>query len=164
MAKHTQTSKNSLPETLSVWLTAAVFLVNVFSAWQLMDSSETWRLTVISTPLPVTVFPYKVHLKLQERVHSAEHVKLPVTPISRVSGPLIITFLGPSARHEPQIQAKALADTQKSPSVFLSGIISYFNRWYLLTRHHHYGLSCSVFLCRRVKCCTGEGVLVWRHL
>lgn len=126
MSKHTPTSKNSLPETLSVWLTAAVFPVNVFSAWQLMDSSETWRFTVMSTPLPVTVFPYKVHVKLQEGVHSAEHVKLAVTPISRASGPLIITFLGPSARREPQIQA--LADVQKSQSVFLSGIISSFDR------------------------------------
>lgn len=86
----------------------AVFPVNVFSAWQLKDSLEMWRFTVMSITLPVVVFPYKVHVKLQRGVHSAEHVKLAVTPISRDSGPAMVTFFGPSAREEPQIQAKGL--------------------------------------------------------
>lgn len=62
----------------------------------------------MSITLPVIVFPYKVHVKLQTGVHSAEHVKLAVTPISRDSGPAMATFFGPSAREEPQIQAKGL--------------------------------------------------------
>lgn len=60
----------------------------------------------MSITLPVTVFPYNVHEKLQEGEHSAEHVKLAVTPISRDSGPAMITSFGPSAREEPQIQYK----------------------------------------------------------
>ncbi len=114
LSKSTQTSNNSPPETLSVSLIAAVFPVNVFSAWQLKDSLETCRFTVMSITLPVIVFPYKVHVKLQAGVHSAEHVKLAVTPISRVSGPAMVTFFGPAAREEPQIQAKGLTDMQSS--------------------------------------------------
>lgn len=60
----------------------------------------------MSITLPVIVFPYKVHVKLQEGVQSAEHVKLAVTPISRASGPEMITFFGPSARKAAQIQLK----------------------------------------------------------
>lgn len=60
-------------------------------------------MTVMSITLPVIGFPYKVHVKLQEGVQSAEHVKLAVTPISRASGPEMITSFGPSARGEPQM-------------------------------------------------------------
>lgn len=103
MSKCAQTPDDSLPETLSVLLTVAIFPVNVFSAWQLMDSAETWRFTVMSMTGPFMVFPYKVHVKLQEGVQSAEHVKLAVTPISRASGPEMVVLFGPSAREEPQI-------------------------------------------------------------
>lgn len=74
----------------------AVCPVKVFSAWQLMDSLDTWRFTVMSITLPVIVPPYKVHVKVQEGEHSAEQVKLAVTPISRAAGPPMTTFVGPS--------------------------------------------------------------------
>lgn len=98
------TCNDSLPDTLSVSLTVAVMLVTVFSAWQLMNSSEMWLFTVMSMELPGTVFPYRIHVKLQEGMHSAEHVKLAVTPISRESGPEMTTFVGPSVNEEKSKQ------------------------------------------------------------
>lgn len=65
-----------------------------------MDSLEMWGFIVMSISSLVIVFPYKIHVKLQEGVHSAVHVKLVVIPISRESGPEMITFFGPSAREE----------------------------------------------------------------
>lgn len=81
-------------------MTITVFPVIVFSARQLMDSLEMWGFIVMSISSLVIVFPYKIHVKLQEGVHSAVHVKLVVIPISRESGPEMITFFGPSAREE----------------------------------------------------------------
>lgn len=94
-------SNNTLPETLSVSLITAVFPVNAFSAWQLMNSVDVWPFRVMSITLPVIFFPYKVHVKLQGGLHTAEHVKLAVTPLSRESGPEMVTFVGPSVREQP---------------------------------------------------------------
>lgn len=87
------------PDTPSVSLAVPVAPVTAFWARQLMDSWETWPLTVTSMELPVTVLPYRVHVKLQGGgTHSAEQVKLAVTPISRESGPEMTTFAGPAEK------------------------------------------------------------------
>lgn len=83
MSGYSQTFYHTLPEMLIVSLTIAILPVNAFSAWQLMDSVDVWLFRVMSITLPVIFFPYKIHVKLQVGVHSAEHVKLAVTPSSR---------------------------------------------------------------------------------
>lgn len=92
-------SKPASPETWRVSTTVTVCPVSVFSAWQLMDS-ETIRFTVMAISLPVMFFPYKDHVNVHGGVHSAEHIKLAVTPVSRVCGPEMITLVGPSARDQ----------------------------------------------------------------
>lgn len=65
-----------------------------------MNSLEMWLFTVMSIELPVTVLSNRVHVKMQEGMHSAEHVKVAVTPISRESGPEMSTSVGPSEKQE----------------------------------------------------------------
>lgn len=137
-------------------MTITVFPVIVFSARQLMDSLEMWGFIVMSISSLVIVFPYKIHVKLQEGVHSAVHVKLVVIPISRESGPEMITFFGPSAREERRHKYGT------SQRFFFFTYSNKYREIIFLTRHHHCRLSCFVFFCHRVKSHTIEGGLVWR--
>ena len=85
----------TIPDTLTVLFTLAVFPVAGFLATQLRTSDGAYPLRVKSSPLPCTICPSRFQVYVQGGEQSAEHSKLDGTP-TVITSPVIFTDVGPS--------------------------------------------------------------------